>query len=232
MHKVYLILSGLMILLTSWLVFYKILPLVKNYKQESQRLEALRLKQELLLDRATAFLMKEEGFRSRAYNCGAGVLTIGYGETVGVKLQKDLKFMHGRITEEQARKLLQERVEKLIKNLKSYRITSPENKDKYYSYYELLDVSQLTSLISLTYNIGEAAFKSSKLRALIDSYLQVKIQRDTQVQRLNTLEGKIYSEFSRWVRVRNPESRVLSGLQSRRSREANLFIKQKSLILN
>ena len=52
-------------------------------------------------DKLIEAIKKFEGFRSQSYRCPAGVLTIGYGHTKGVKLGM-------RITEREAEVLLRE----------------------------------------------------------------------------------------------------------------------------
>lgn len=90
-----------------------------------------------------------EGFRSDAYLCPAGVWTIGYGTTKGVK--------HGdTITEEEATKHLMDDV-----------LTAAE------AVNDLVDVdlsqNQYDALCSLIYNIGRGAFKTSTLLRLLNA---------------------------------------------------------------
>jgi lysozyme len=87
-----------------------------------------------------------EGFRAKAYRCPAGVWTIGYGETKGVK-PGDV------VTEEAAKAQLAKRLDEfqrgVVKSLNGA-ATTP---------------NQLDAMTSLAYNIGLGAFqKSSVLR--------------------------------------------------------------------
>lgn len=56
-------------------------------------------------------IKKFEGCRLKAYRCAAGVLTIGYGHTAGVK-ENDV------ITQEKAEEYLKKDLEKYEKNVK------------------------------------------------------------------------------------------------------------------
>ena len=76
-----------------------------------------------------------EGCRLEAYKCPAGVWTIGYGHTTGVK--QGMK-----ITLEEADKLLREDVEKFEKKV-----------DKYNSKYNFNE-NQFSALVSFAFNVG------------------------------------------------------------------------------
>lgn len=76
-----------------------------------------------------------EGCRLEAYKCPAGVWTIGYGHTAGVK--QGMK-----ITIEEADKLLREDVEKFEKKV-----------DKYNSKYNFNE-NQFSALVSFAFNVG------------------------------------------------------------------------------
>lgn len=90
-----------------------------------------------------------EGLRLKAYLCPAGVWTIGYGTTKGVKAGQ-------RITEAQAEELLRADVEKfelaVIRTVKAP-----------------LTQNQLDALVSLAYNIGNKAFGNSTLLRLLNA---------------------------------------------------------------
>lgn len=84
-----------------------------------------------------------EGLRLEAYLCAAGVPTIGYGHTRGVKLGQ-------KITEQQAEDLLLEDIhefELAIQRLVSVNLTQ----------------NQFDALVALIFNIGIGNFKSSTL---------------------------------------------------------------------
>ncbi|SKA08641.1 lysozyme [Cetobacterium ceti] len=88
-------------------------------------------------------IKQEEGLRLKAYKCQAGVLTIGYGHTRGVK-ENDV------ITEEQAEKLLIEDLaesEKWVNKL----VKVP------------LSQNQFDALVSFVFNLGAGALQDSTL---------------------------------------------------------------------
>lgn len=95
------------------------------------------------------YLIKQfESFRKSAYLCSAGVWTIGYGHTQGVKAG-DV------VSEEQAIELLRQDVadaENIINDL----IAVP------------LKQCQFDALVSLVYNIGGGNFYNSTIRRLIN----------------------------------------------------------------
>ncbi len=82
-----------------------------------------------------AIIKKYEGCRLEAYRCPAGVLTIGYGHTSGVREGQ-------RITQAQAEKYLKEDLEKFEKHV-----------GKYYSRYHW-NQNEFDALVSFAYNIG------------------------------------------------------------------------------
>lgn len=84
-----------------------------------------------------------EGLRLKAYKCSAGVWTIGYGHTSGVK-EGDV------ITKEQAEKYLKKDVisfENTVNGVVKVK----------------LNQNQFDALVSLVFNIGSGAFKKSTL---------------------------------------------------------------------
>lgn len=93
------------------------------------------------LDQIVEIVKQFEGFRAKAYKCPAGVWTIGYGETLGVK--------EGMIwTEEYATERLKQRVMgfllSCLNDCPQLLFEPPE---------------RLIACTSLAYNIGQAAFK-------------------------------------------------------------------------
>ena len=76
-----------------------------------------------------------EGLHLQVYRCPAGVLTIGYGHTAGVK--QGMK-----ITLEEADKMLHQDVEKFEKKV-----------DKYNSIYKFNE-NQFSALVSFAFNVG------------------------------------------------------------------------------
>ena len=76
-----------------------------------------------------------EGCRLTAYKCPAGVLTIGYGHTAGVKAGQT-------ITQAQADKMLVEDVERFERNV-----------NKYYDKYRW-NQNEFDALVSFAFNLG------------------------------------------------------------------------------
>ena len=96
-----------------------------------------------MYEKAKALIREFEGLRLEAYRCPAGVLTIGYGHTEGVKEGEV-------ITEVEAEQLLDSDTNKVAKQVKSV-VTVP------------LTDSQLDALIDFTFNLGIGNLKSSTL---------------------------------------------------------------------
>lgn len=96
-----------------------------------------------MYEKAKALIREFEGLRLEAYRCPAGVLTIGYGHTEGVKEGES-------ITEAEAEQLLDSDIDKVAKQVKSV-VTVP------------LTNSQLDALIDFTFNLGIGNLKSSTL---------------------------------------------------------------------
>lgn len=84
-----------------------------------------------------------EGFRANAYKCPAGIWTIGYGETKGVK-PGDV------ISEPEAARRLKLRLDEFAKDVLSLLKINPTQ-------------SQLDALTSFAYNLGIGALQSSTL---------------------------------------------------------------------
>lgn len=84
-----------------------------------------------------------EGLRKQAYICPAGVPTIGFGRTKGVKLGQSC-------TEQQAQVWLAEDLEEAEADVESL-VTVP------------LNANQHAALVSLFYNLGRTKLKSSTL---------------------------------------------------------------------
>ncbi|MDN5642883.1 MAG: lysozyme [Acinetobacter sp.] len=131
-----------------------------------------------------------EGLRLKAYDDGVGVWTIGYGTTVinGVKVKKG-----DTCTAEQAKSYMAQDLKK-FESAVNTAVKVPLNQN------------QFDALVSLTYNIGIGAFKSSTL-----------------LKKLNAKDYKGAAEqFPRWNRG---GGRVLNGLVKRRKIEMELFLK-------
>lgn len=90
----------------------------------------------------------QEGFRAKAYLCPAGIPTIGYGETRGVKLGMT-------ITQAEAEKRLEESYDEFesgVRILVKVDITD----------------NQLGALVSFAYNLGLGNLKKSSLLTLVN----------------------------------------------------------------
>ena len=87
------------------------------------------------IEKGLNLIKKFEGCRLKAYRCPAGVLTIGYGHTKGVKSGQV-------ITQEQAEELLRKDIVHFCKKVDKY--------DKIYHFNE----NEYNALLSFVFNIG------------------------------------------------------------------------------
>lgn len=132
-------------------------------------------------------LIKEfEGCRLKAYSCQAGKWTIGYGHT-GKWVIEGLT-----ITQKQAEEWLIVDCNQVIKLLRS-------------EYIGPLRQCQLDALVSLGFNIGTEALRTSTLMK--------KLKK-------NPDDPSIMEEFGRWVYVKGA---VSNGLVRRRKAEAKVY---------
>lgn len=103
-------------------------------------------------------LMMMEGLRLTAYRDAAGVPTVGYGHTKGVR-------MGDRISEDWARKLLRQDVAEVERQVKAMRVASSEG--------------QLDALVSFAFNVGIGRLRRSTLLRLIrEGGTKLQIQRE------------------------------------------------------
>ena len=102
-------------------------------------------------ERGLALIRQFEGLRLSAYRCAAGVLTIGWGTTKGVKMGQT-------ITRDEADRLLMEDVQRFADHVKAL-VKVPLNQN------------QTDALVSFVYNIGPAAFGKSTMLKLINQGL-------------------------------------------------------------
>lgn len=132
-----------------------------------------------------------EGKRLAAYDDGVGVWTIGFGTTVypnGVKVKKG-----DTCTEAQAKAYMKHDLIQFEHTVnKSVKVPLNQN--------------QFDALVSLTYNIGSGAFKSSALLKKLN---------------LGDYQGAA-SQFDVWV---NAGGKRMQGLVNRRAKEKALFLK-------
>jgi lysozyme len=135
---------------------------------------------------ALSLIKKWEGSRLQAYRDQAGILTIGYGIT-GPWITP-----HTTITQGQAEKLLQERVN-VAASAVNKAIPAP------------LSQNQFDALVSLAYNVGQAAFRGSTLVRLVNERRYAEAA----------------DQFLRWDHA---AGRVDEGLLKRREAERALFL--------
>ena len=132
-----------------------------------------------------ALIRQFEGEELKAYRCSAGVLTIGVGHT-GADVKPGMT-----ITKAQSDALLAAdlaRFEKAIADAVKVPLTQ----------------NQFDACVSLAFNIGVAAFKSSTLLRLLNA---------------GDYQGAT-AQFARWNKA---GGKALTGLQKRRAAEAALF---------
>jgi lysozyme len=139
-----------------------------------------------------AIIKKFEGLSLKAYKDIVGVWTIGYGNTF---YENGNSVKEGdQITLERAEALLAKTVEGFKDRIEPY-ITSSLNEN------------QWAAILSLAYNIGVGAFKSSTLLKKIN---------------IDPNDPGIREQFLRWNRA---GGKVVLGLTRRRTKEADLYEK-------
>lgn len=126
-------------------------------------------------DKALDLIRQFEGLRLAAYKCPAGVPTIGYGTTRGVKMGMT-------VTKDEAEKLLQadvtpfsDRINKLVK--------------------VKLNQNQFDALVSFVYNVGSGAFADSTMLKLINQNLLDDAAN--QFVRWNKANGEVLTGLTR-----------------------------------
>ena len=102
-------------------------------------------------ERGLALIRQFEGLRLAAYKCSAGISTIGWGTTKGVK-------MGDTITRDEADRLLLEDAQRFADHVKAL-VKVPLNQN------------QVDALVAFVYNIGPAAFGKSTMLKLINQGL-------------------------------------------------------------
>lgn len=102
-------------------------------------------------EKGLALIRSFEGLRLAAYRCPAGVATVGYGSTKGVK-------MGDTITREDADRLLCEDAQRFADHIDAV-VKVP------------LTQNQIDALVAFVYNIGPAAFAKSTMLKLINQRL-------------------------------------------------------------
>ncbi len=153
------------------------------------------------LDKAIELIKKFEGFKTKAYKCPAGVLTIGYGTTIykdGSKVKKD-----DYCDESGATFMLQYECEKL-----ALRITDLCHPTE-------LSNNELCALVSLVYNIGIGNFQKSTLLKNIQK------KNDYGLKLMKDWKQECEFQFTRWNKSKG---KALKGLTARRKAEKELFL--------
>ena len=134
--------------------------------------------------------MLMEGLRLTAYRDAAGVPTIGYGHTKGVR-------MGDRISEDWARRLLRQDVAEVERQVKAMRVASTDG--------------QLDALVSFAFNVGISRLRrSALLRVIREGGTKLQIQREFKRwvyaggQRLRGLELRREWEAKRFFECEMP----------------------------
>ena len=117
-----------------------------------------------------ALLRHFEGLRTEAYRCPAGVWTIGYGHTGGVKPGQT-------IMPEEAEDLLCEDVERFVNGVRKAIEGTP------------LNAYRFAALVCFAFNVGMGAFEQSTLLKKIKA--QDFDGARQQFQRWNKVNGKV-----------------------------------------
>ena len=128
-----------------------------------------------------------EGLRLQAYICPGGIWTIGYGHTKDVRPGQYIKQSQAEVYLRQDLERFEAAVERIVR-------------------YPLTD-NQFAAVVSLTFNIGEAALA----RSTIAKYLNQGMLSQAALQ------------FDRWVYA---GGKKLQGLVRRRRAEQQLFLKK------
>jgi lysozyme len=136
-------------------------------------------------------ITKFEGFSAKPYLCSAKVPTIGYGNTYYTNGKK-VTLLDKQITETEAFEMFKTIADKFADKV-SKLVTYPINQN------------QFNSLVSLSYNIGIAAFQLSTLLKMVNE---------------NANNPKIKDQFLRWNKA---GGKVVRGLTLRRNEEAFIY---------
>lgn len=148
-------------------------------------------------DRAIDLITEFEGFSSKPYLCPAGVLTIGYGHTAGVKDGQ-------RITEEGARQLLVSDLLKFQEEIAPH-IKVP------------VSLGQFSALMSFAYNLGVPALAGSTLLKKLNGGKEKEASEEfSRWVKAKVLKKQPNGTFK-------PTYIVLGGLVRRRDAERTVF---------
>lgn len=155
----------------------------------------------LSLDEVLRYVAIFEGFRSRPYLCPAGVLTIGYGHTQGVK-PSDC------VTEEQAFDLL---LSDFVQ-CQSYLF-------KKFDILDCMTKNQIYALTDFVFNLGFGTLLGSSISNILYKYhtFSPSIRKKA--------DAEIVSTLLKYNKYRKDGKLVVSaGLQKRRQWEASLYL--------
>ena len=133
-----------------------------------------------------ALIKKFEGCELEAYKCSAGVWTIGYGHTAGVK-EGD------KINQDEANHLLTEDLEEF----EAY-VSDLVSVD--------LDEHQFDALVAWTFNLGPSNLKSSTLLKVLNDSQYDKVP--SEMKRWNKAGGKVLEGL---IRRRDAEALLFEG---------------------
>lgn len=160
-----------------------------------------------MLDRATAikivipFLRARESFRSAAYQDGAGVWTIGYGHTAGVKPGMKISFAEGE-------QLLEQDAEQIAGLIETHMPT-------------WLNPNQFAALISFAFNVGPGKYEEKDGLLTLKNGKPSHLLRYLRAPSAELAPTQIGDEFLHWIYIAGEPS---SGLCSRRTMERKLFL--------
>lgn len=172
-------------------MLFMLLPASMEVTQDVTKVEPKKdMEERILSEEGLEFLKEKEGVSSKIYN-DVGHLAGGVGHRLTREERKVFK-LGDPVSMEQTEKWLKSDVvkaERTVNNWVTKEITQ----------------KQFDSLVSLTFNIGENAFKRSTLLK--------KLNR-------NDFDGALM-EFSKW---RLCKGKVLKGLVARRAEEARMFM--------
>jgi lysozyme len=142
-----------------------------------------------------------ESLRLKAYLCPAGVPTIGYGHTEGVKLGQQ-------ITSHQADVILDHDLDQVERDV--LHLTKGV----------ALNENEFSALVAFAFNVGSDIDDDTLAEGLGDSTLLKKL--------LGGDRAGAAKEFGKWVWAKDPKTsqrRRLPGLVSRRAAERDLFLR-------
>ena len=133
-----------------------------------------------------ALIKKFEGCELEAYQCSAGVWTIGYGHTKGVEEGMT-------ITKDQAEQML-------LEELVEYEVAVEEAVDNQ------LDQCMFDALVSWTYNLGPTNLNNSTMLKVVNAGQYDDVP--AQIKRWNKAGGKVLEGL---VRRREAEALLFEG---------------------